>query len=117
MTAKEFITTLQKTLEAHRNPTKAIPMAAYMKNKFLFLGLPRTDLNLLVKPLLKDVKPFVTTKFLHDSVRLLWKLPEREYHYVALDLLYTYTAQTSTKTLDIIENLVTQNPGGIRLIL
>ncbi len=108
MNAKAFVENLQETLERQRNPAKAAPMAAYMKNKFLFLGLPRTELQTLVKPLLKEVKPFVTTTFLHESVRLLWKLPEREYQYVAISLLYEYTAQTSTKTLALIEKLVTQ---------
>lgn len=83
-------------------------MAAYMKDKFPFLGLPRTDLQTLVKPGLKEVKLLVTPKFLHESVTLLWKLPEREYQYVAVSLLYDYTAQTSTKTLAVIEKCVTQ---------
>jgi 3-methyladenine DNA glycosylase AlkD len=108
MTPKDFVDNLQETLERHRNPAKAAPMAAYMKDKFPFLGLPRTDLQPLVKPLLKEVKPLVTTKFLHESVKLLWQLPEREYQYVALDLLYHHTAQTSAKTLAVIETCVTQ---------
>ena len=107
MNAKAFVDNIQETLEAHQNPAKAVPMAAYMKNKFPFLGLAQTDLNPLVKPLLKGAKPLVTTKFLHDSVRLLWKQPEREYQYVALDLLYTYQMQTSTKTLNVIVHCLT----------
>jgi 3-methyladenine DNA glycosylase AlkD len=108
MTVKAFVDNLQTTLERHRNPTKATPMAAYMKDKFLFLGLPRTDLDPVVKPILKEVKPFVDTAFLHQSALLLWKLPEREYQYVALSLLYQYTKQASPKTLELIETLVIQ---------
>jgi 3-methyladenine DNA glycosylase AlkD len=108
VTPKEFVDNLQKTLDRHQNPTQAVPMAAYMKNKFPFLGLPRTDLNPLIKPLLKEIKPLVTTPFLHQSVSLLWKLPGREYQYVALGLLNMYTAQTSTKTLVLLEKCVAQ---------
>jgi 3-methyladenine DNA glycosylase AlkD len=108
MTPKAFVSNLQTTLEPHRNPAKAAPMAAYMKDKFQFLGLPRTALDPLVKPLLKEIKPFVDNKFLHQSVSLLWQLPEREYQYVALSLLYKYTDQASTMTLELLEKLVTQ---------
>jgi 3-methyladenine DNA glycosylase AlkD len=108
MTPKAFVSNLQTTLESHRNPTKAAPMASYMKDKFPFLGLPRTDLDPLVKPLLKEVKTFVDTKFLHQSALLLWKLQEREYQYVAISLLYKYSEQASTTTLELIETLVTQ---------
>lgn len=108
MTPKAFVDNLQTTLEHYRNPAKAAPMAAYMKNKFPFLGLPRTELDPLVNPLLKEIKPFVDTKFLHQSVLLLWKLPEREYQYVALSLLYNHTKQASVKTLELLEKLVTQ---------
>lgn len=108
MTPRDFVNTLQKTLEVHRNPAKAAPMAAYMKDKFPFLGLPRTELDPLVKPLLKEVKPFVDTKFLHQSALLLWKSPEREYQYVAISLLYNHTKQASPQTLELVETLVTQ---------
>ncbi|MGL4608067.1 MAG: DNA alkylation repair protein [Trueperaceae bacterium] len=108
MTARDFVDKLQETLEGQRNPKKAAPMAAYMKDKFLFLGLPQTELNPFVKPLLKEVKSLVTTKFLHDSVALLWRLPEREYQYVALSFLYKHTPQASIKTLAVIEKCVTQ---------
>ncbi len=108
VTAKEFVDDLQETLDHHRNPNKAAPMAAYMKDKFPFLGLPQTDLNPLIKPLFKEIKPLVTTQFLHQSVSLLWKLPEREYQYVARSLLYNHPAQTSTKTLAVIEKCITQ---------
>jgi 3-methyladenine DNA glycosylase AlkD len=108
MTPQAFVDNLQRTLESQRNSTRAAPMAAYMKDKFPFLGLPRTDLDPLVKPLLKEIKPIVDTKFLHQSVRSLWKLPEREYQYVAISLLYKYTQQASPKTLELIEKLVTQ---------
>jgi 3-methyladenine DNA glycosylase AlkD len=83
-------------------------MAAYMKNHFPFLGLPRTELEPLIKPLLKEVKPFVDHHFLHQSALLLWQLPEREFQYVAISLLQMYAKQTSATTLQAVEQLVTQ---------
>jgi 3-methyladenine DNA glycosylase AlkD len=108
MTPQAFVENIQKTLERYRNPEKAAPMAAYMKNRFPFLGLPRTELEPLIKPRLKEVKPFVDHHFLHQSVLLLWQLPEREFQYVAVSLLHTYAKQASATTLQVIEQLVTQ---------
>ncbi len=108
MTPKAFVKKVQGTLTAHRNPEKAAPMAAYMKGLFPFLGLPQTKLNPLMKPLLKEVEPFIDTNFLHQSVLLLWELPGREYQYVAIDLLYGYPQQTSVTTLELLKKLVTQ---------
>jgi 3-methyladenine DNA glycosylase AlkD len=61
----------------------------------------------LTRPLIKKVKPFLDEAFLKQSVLLLWKLPEREYQYLAINLLYTYSDQTSQETLLLIEKLVT----------
>lgn len=108
MKAKTFVAMIRQELELHRNPEKAVAMAAYMKNQFPFLGLPQPELKRLSAPLLKEVKPLVDTGFLNDSVLLLWKLPEREYQYVAIDLLYNHTKQAEDKTLELIQKLVTQ---------
>jgi 3-methyladenine DNA glycosylase AlkD len=108
MKPKQFVQKIQQALEPHRNPTKAAPMAAYMKNLFPFLGLPRTILVPLEKPLLQEIKPFVNSDFLHQSVLLLWELPEREYQYVAMDLLNQYAKHASYETLEVIEKLATQ---------
>lgn len=107
MMARDFVNNLQETLERHRNPEKAEPMAAYMKHHFSFLGLPRTDLDPLARPLIKEAKPFANEAFLRQSVLLLWQLPEREYQYVAINLLYTYSSKATDETLELIKQLVT----------
>lgn len=108
MTPKTFVQKVQVTLKAERNPEKAASMAAYMKDQFPFLGLPQPELKRLSIPMLNEIKPFVDAKFLHQSVLLLWKLTEREYHYVAITLLYNHTKQAEHSTLELIENLVVQ---------
>jgi 3-methyladenine DNA glycosylase AlkD len=64
------------------DPAKAVPMAAYMKGHFPFLGIPRPTLDPSIKPLLHAWKP--TNQHEVDVViDELWSLPEREYQYVA----------------------------------
>lgn len=78
---------LVEALEFNRDPEKANGMAAYMKNRFDFLGIPQ--------PLRKELsRPFLKAALLLDMPAILqlaeelWKKPEREYQYIAMELLY-----------------------------
>ncbi len=75
---------IQCILRAHANPDGAVGMRAYMRDQFPFLGI-KTPLR---RELMKGI---VALSFAPEvAVQLaqaLWKLPEREYHYVAIDLL------------------------------
>jgi len=67
-------------------PEDAIAMAAYLKGNFPFLGLKRPLRDILTKPLFqRETLPS------RDALELicsqLWRLPEREYQLVALDLI------------------------------
>lgn len=107
VTPKAFVQTVQETLEPHRNPEKAAPMSAYMKNLFPFLGLPTQERQALEKPLLQELKPHVSSAFLDETARRLWALPEREYQYLALNLLEKYAKHGEASALGLVEHLVT----------
>ncbi|MEN9939594.1 MAG: hypothetical protein RIR61_401 [Bacteroidota bacterium] len=71
-------------LVSHSDPKKAMSMAAYMKDNFAFLGVP--------KPLRAEIqrahwpdRPRKTAAI--STINELWKLPHREAQYVALDLV------------------------------
>ena len=76
-------------------------MAAYMRNHFTFLGIPtpqrRAAFKTVPKPEPKNVAAIA---------RALWKREEREFHYVALDLLDTMAKNLdAAATLQLIEEL------------
>ncbi|MEM6765306.1 MAG: DNA alkylation repair protein [Bacteroidota bacterium] len=76
-------------LENHKNPEKALQMSAYMKYQFPFLGLQNQERKKLSKAFIQEIKkgcpspPF-------EILNILWELPEREYQYIAMDLLDKY---------------------------
>lgn len=76
---------LIRLLNANRNPQLAEGMAAYMKNQFAFLGIPKPERTKLQKNFIKQAKKQGRIEW--QDVYALWDLPEREYQYVALDYL------------------------------
>lgn len=106
MSPGEFVAVVEATLQTHRNPEKAVPMAKYMKNWFPFLGLPRPAYEVLVKPIATQVKGRVDEKWLEQACLSLWQLPEREFQYVALTLLKGNLEALTPTSLPLMQQLV-----------
>ena len=68
------------------DPAQAVKMAAYMKNRFPFFGIPQPQRKALTREFLKESKRVDLADVL-AWVRELYEQPERECHYLALDLL------------------------------
>jgi len=81
---EQLATQIQHTLAALADPARAVAMRAYLRGQFAFLGIPTPARRAALKPLLKvdfDQKRLLTV------ADVLWRLPEREYRYAAIDLL------------------------------
>ena len=72
-----FVKQVQATFTAHRDKQIALQQSAYLKNQFPFLGLKKPLVFQLLRPLMRKAD------FSVDTIRTLWNLPEREYHYAA----------------------------------
>jgi 3-methyladenine DNA glycosylase AlkD len=77
---------LDAVLAPARSPQRALAMRAYMRDQFEFLGIGTPERRALAKPLLKTLAGSGADALL-DQATQLWALPQREYQYVALDLL------------------------------
>ena len=75
---------LYAELVSHSDPQKAMSMAAYMKDNFAFLGVPKPLRAELQRAHWPD-RPRKTAAI--STINELWKLPHREAQYIALDLL------------------------------
>ncbi|MEH6434917.1 DNA alkylation repair protein [Massilia sp. DD77] len=65
---------------------RAVPMRAYMKDQFAFLGLPAPVRRAAVKDLVAAHPQ--DPGHLLGTAEALWRLPEREFRYTAIDLLH-----------------------------
>lgn len=102
----ELLQTLKKEMEAHRNPSKAVNMAAYLKNKFTCYGIKAPVRNEIQKAWFKKVKEAKVDHW--DVIYNLWDLDAREYQYIAVD----YTKKIPRKDITIddyksLEELIT----------
>ena len=94
---------IQAALGALADAQQAEGMKAYMRNQFEFLGIHAPQRRHAVKDLLKQ--PFAQEELL-ALAEALWDLPQRDYHYTAVDLLTKQHARLSTQALPRLLKLV-----------
>lgn len=96
-----YVNAVEATLTPRRNSERAIAMAAYMKNHFPFLGIPAPARRAAVKHIPKPELAAV-----YAIARALWKRKEREYQYVAVDLIDALAKKLdASATLNLVEEL------------
>lgn len=90
------------------NKSVAYGASAYMKGIAPFLGVRAPERRKLFKEIFKAL-PTPSSNELGLTARALWKLPEREYHYAACDLIgYFIDCADKNFLADHVEYLVTQ---------
>jgi 3-methyladenine DNA glycosylase AlkD len=100
MTNKSLI----KSFYDNGNPEKAVQMAAYIKNNFPFLGIPKPERSLLQKEFIKAARKEKSIDW--DFVFMLWDLPEREFQYLAVDYLAALKKSLHKNDIDKLESLL-----------
>lgn len=83
---EEFHCAVWAALEPLKNADRAAGMRAYMRGKFEYLGVGTPERRAAVAPLIRALKPRDAME-LRRAADGLWQMHEREYQYVALDLL------------------------------
>lgn len=103
-----FVQTLQIHYSPACNIEKAEQMKRYMKNQFPFLGIPSPERKQLLATFLTEHhKP--TIEELPSIIHSLWELPEREYAYIALNLLEKNVKKLNPSFLPLLETLIITN--------
>jgi 3-methyladenine DNA glycosylase AlkD len=99
-----YIKAIDAALKLLSDPARAVKMAAYMKGHFPFLGIPAPVRKAAVKPIPKPKPADVAA-----IARALWRCQEREYQYVAVDLLDVMAKKLDAPaTFALIEELALQ---------
>ena len=102
-----WLAPIEAALRALADAQQAVPMKAYMLDQFAFLGIragPRRDA-------LKGLMKFTgSADELLALAEALWRLPEREFRYAAIDLLSKYHKRLDVGALPRILQLVQTDP-------
>lgn len=77
---------IHSAMQAIANDAAAIAMRAYQRDQFEFLGVAAPARRAATMPLIKSFKPASAESLLAEA-QGLWDFPQREYQYIAVDLL------------------------------
>ncbi len=87
------------------DPTLQPWMRAYMKDRFVFLGIKTPARRTAIASLIRGQKGAMAADLLRTA-RALWALNEREYQYAAVDLLGRHVKQLTTGDIPALLTLV-----------
>jgi 3-methyladenine DNA glycosylase AlkD len=99
---------LEALLRAHCSEVDAAAMSAYMRDQFPFLGIRNPQRVALTKQFWKEhgyPKGAEGVKVAEE----LWALPEREFHYTALQLLTQLRKDAEKEHIHLLEHMVVTN--------
>jgi len=96
---------LTATYAAAADPERAAPMRAYMKDVAPFLGLTTPVRRALSRSVLEGLPRPDESDCTAIALRC-WQLPEREYHYFAVDYLRRHARACSSAFLPVARHLV-----------
>lgn len=100
---------IQQAFRAMRNPEQALHMKAYMLNQFEFIGIRATPRRQTLKTVVKAwPKATFTRACVLKLAKQLWKLPEREFQYAAIDMLSWHLKLLDIQDLSALLKLVQQ---------
>lgn len=92
-----MVSEAQKIFHANKNDELAHWMVKYMKGKFPYFGIKAPLRNQISKPLYTEAKKMSKEDFF-QTIEQLWNLDEREFQYLAIELL-----KKNVKKLDIVD--------------
>lgn len=101
-----FVEDLREIFEFASNPELAKGAEAYMKNQFKFFGIYTNERRTLSTAYIKQTG-FLSDKDLIKTVKELYKQPEREFQYVAMELIAFHKKQWAKEIIELTEFCLT----------
>jgi 3-methyladenine DNA glycosylase AlkD len=95
---RRFQRGVRAALKPLADADRAVGAKAYMRGRFEYIGISTPERRAAVAGLLRGLKP-TTGKELRETAEGLWAMREREYQYVAADLLIRYQSVLSLDDL------------------
>lgn len=83
---QKVVNTLRSSFKKHSDPEVAFGACKYMRNQFKFIGVKTPQRRQITRELIKKSQTY-SEKELLSLCQDLWNQPEREFQYVACDLL------------------------------
>jgi 3-methyladenine DNA glycosylase AlkD len=101
-----YIRKLSALLKQNGNPVSAEGAAAYMRHQFRYFGIPTPHRRDLLKTFISE-NGLPPKEALPQLVRELWKKPERELQYCAMEIYHRFQKNFEPQDLDDFEFMIT----------
>lgn len=101
--AHEYVAQVDQALHLHADAKRALEMKAYLRGQFEFLGIQTPTRRAVCKQL---PKPPQDAKQLIRIANLLWQKPDREFKYVACDVLAKHVKLLHSEHLPALKKLL-----------
>ena len=108
MSPFEVAAAIEERLRRLAQPERAVPMQAYLLGQFAFLGLPAPTRRAAVKDLVTHPAPDAAAVL--ATAEELWRLPEREFRYAAIDVLRHHRRLLRPAHLPAIKRFLLADP-------
>ena len=103
----DFVSQLEEEFQLKADTNIAKKQMAYLKDKFLLFGLPTPVRKETQKPfLLKENMP--SKNELTPVMKELWRKPQREFQYFAIDLNRKYIKKLEKQDIELFEMMITE---------
>ncbi|MCK9255718.1 MAG: DNA alkylation repair protein [Bacteroidales bacterium] len=105
MLLPDYVRKIQDFFEKHRDKKEAEKMSKYMKFKFPFIGISAPKRKELFK-IFFNTFPIPAYDETKAIVRELFNLPEREYHYFAVNMIMKHKKKWAPTDIVFFESLI-----------
>jgi len=97
-----YAISLKTLFEQNANPTQAAPMKKYMREQFEYLGIKSPQVSALQRDFIHEhgLPPFEKLDVITHE---LWSLPQREFQYVAMNLIGKYEKKLEPDFITTLE--------------
>lgn len=100
-----YVRALKAHFEAHANPAIAAPMKKYMRDQFEYLGIKSPQVAALQREFIAQ-HGLPSMEALDVISRELWKLPQREFQYIAMNLIGKFEKKVDEEFITTLEHLI-----------
>ena len=98
---------VQVGLTAVADPTKTVPMAAYMKTNMPFYGVQKAGRTEIMRILKREHKPASPSEC-QQAILALWALPHREEKYIAIGYARAFAEFVTMHSLPLYKRLIVE---------
>jgi len=100
-----YVIPLKALFEKNVDPTQAAPMKKYMRDQFEYLGIKNPQAGALLREFIAE-HGLPQLERLDIIVRDLWSLPQREFQYLAMNLIGKYEKKLEPEFITTLEYLI-----------